>query len=153
MISSLWTHPQGCQGCQKNFKDQRINNLMCFCDNIQPNLNKLRKIVTKQSLLIDFLDFMKFVQSGLSISAKTHLYWSLCPSGSFDNPGTPVVWGRVHIDLNKNRVRTGCVLRLLRAAALQCYLWLMCRDIDIQCKHLCRPQENNNLHHQNRIQL
>ena len=48
---------------------------MCFCTNIQPKLNKLSKIVKKQSLLIDFLDFMrflKFVQFGLNISAKTH---------------------------------------------------------------------------------
>ena len=43
MISSLWTRPQGCQGGQKTGKDQRINKLMCFCANIQPKLNKLRK--------------------------------------------------------------------------------------------------------------
>ena len=54
--------PPGVPGVSKNQKDKRINNLVCFCANIQPKLNKLWKTVRKQSFLIDFLDFMKFFE-------------------------------------------------------------------------------------------
>ena len=47
LFKSIWTRPQGCQGCQKNQKGTRINTLMCFCAYIQPKMNKLRKNLIK----------------------------------------------------------------------------------------------------------
>ena len=41
LFKSIWTHPQACEGCQKNLKGTRIISLMCFFANIQPKLNKL----------------------------------------------------------------------------------------------------------------
>ena len=43
LFKTIWTRPQGCQGCPKNRKVTRINTLKFFCTNIQPKLYKLRK--------------------------------------------------------------------------------------------------------------
>ena len=40
-ISPLLNRPQGCQGCQKNRKDQRITTTIRFAANFLPNLKKI----------------------------------------------------------------------------------------------------------------
>ena len=57
--------PHGCQGCQKNQKDPRINIMMRSVLIVSLNWTNFEKLsektVRKQSFLIDFLDFMRFL--------------------------------------------------------------------------------------------
>ena len=64
LVSPLLTHPQGYQGCQKNWKDLRLFTLVPFCTNIQPKVKKLQNIfkINKNHQNMFFWDFSNFVQ-------------------------------------------------------------------------------------------
>ena len=57
MISSIWTRPQGPQGCQKK-RHYPLNKLVeIWCAKIESKLQKIQKTVRKQSFLMIFLQF------------------------------------------------------------------------------------------------
>ena len=65
LVQTAKKRPQGCQVCQKNWKDLRFLTLVCFCANIQLKLKKLQK--------------------SFKINKKHQKM-----TGFFDTPGTPV---------------------------------------------------------------
>ena len=75
-LSPLLNCPQGCQGCQKNWKDLGFFTLVRFCTNIQLKLSKIPKNTKNPSyfdgFFVDFEAFSQFLQFWLNISAKTH---------------------------------------------------------------------------------
>ena len=60
-ISPLLNRPQGCQGCQKNWKDLDITAMICFAANFQPNLKKIWKITKKQAYFDNFCWFWRLL--------------------------------------------------------------------------------------------
>ena len=73
-VSPLLNHPQGCQGCQKNWKDLRVHTLVGFFANFQLKLHKIWKIPKKHILmiLVDFEDILQLLHFWLNISAKRY---------------------------------------------------------------------------------
>ena len=74
LISPLLNRPQGCQGCQNDREDPRINPTVRFCANIQSRLKKIRKIIKKQYFFHDFLHifevFRNFFNFGSILAQK-----------------------------------------------------------------------------------
>ena len=60
LISPLLKRPQGCQGCQNDREDPRINPMVRFCASFQPKMNEIRKITKKQYFFHDFCRFLSF---------------------------------------------------------------------------------------------
>ena len=105
LFKSIWTRPQGSQGCQKiRFIFLQIK-LLSFCANIAPERHKLRKIfkIGKKCQKIPvFIDFFKYSSIlGQYQGTKPQMACLVDSGTSFDTPGTP---GGIHIDLNKNSV-------------------------------------------------
>ena len=93
MLSSIWV------SLQRPLCHHPLNKLMeVWFTNIDSQLKKIWKTIRKQTFFSSFEGFSKFLPFWLNSSTKTQQIW---------HPWDP--WGRVHIDLNKNSVQTGCV--------------------------------------------
>ena len=78
--------PQGCKGCQKNWKDLRITTMIRFASSFKPKLKKIWKtFIINQKTSKNNIFWLK-------TSSKTDHGWRLWSVGlfdSFDTPGTP----------------------------------------------------------------
>ena len=96
-ISPLLNRPQGCQGCQKNWKDLRITTMIRFAANIQPKLNELHKNLQTQQKSSKYAGFLVIIQIffkfGWKLAAKRILVVILRSFRFFWHPWHP--WGRL----------------------------------------------------------
>ena len=111
LIYSIWIRPQGSLGCLEVVQGSLNMLFEVWCANIAPKMKKIQNNLRKQGFFLHFIPILM-------------VFWSLCFLGAilaqklnsficekkiliFWHPWDP--WGRIHIDLNKNSVRTGCV--------------------------------------------
>ena len=113
MIYSIWIRPQGSLGCQ-NVRQGPLNTpFEAWCANIAPKLKNIQNTLRKQVFFWHFFSILMIFRSFSLFRAilAQKLNSFICEKKIliFWHPWDP--WERVHIDLNKNSVWTGCVLR------------------------------------------
>ena len=117
LIPSIWIRPQGSQGCQKMGQDPLNMPVEVWCAKIASKLKNIWKSPRKQGFFdIFFVNFEGFSTLCLFeaiLAQKENSFICKKINVIFWHPWDP--WGRVHIDLNKNSVRTGCVYSWMSA--------------------------------------
>ena len=112
LIFSIWIRPQGSRGYQKMRQDPLNMLFEVWCANIAPKLKNIWKCLRKQVFFDIFFPILTVFRSlCLSGAILAHQTSNGMFSGSwriFWHPWD--LWGRIHIDLNKNSVWTGCVI-------------------------------------------
>ena len=103
LVSPLWMRLQGSQGCQKMRQDPLNMPCEVWCANIALKLKNIWKSLSNRVFWWFFFNFDSFLQflhfeGNLSAKEKQFHLWK-----------KNVIWGRVHIDLDKNSVAAGCV--------------------------------------------
>ena len=111
LIFAIWIRPQGSQGCQNiRFFFSQIK-LLSFCANIAPKRHKLQKTIKIEKKCKKNPCFLRvfriFFNLGAILAHQTSNGKFSGPWRTFWHPRD--LWGRIHIDLNKNSVWTGCV--------------------------------------------
>ena len=93
LFKSIWTRPQGSQGCQKiRFIFLQIK-VLSFCANIAPERHKLQKIINigekcqKTPVFLDLFEYSSIW--GQYQRTKPQMACLVEPGASFDTPGTP----------------------------------------------------------------
>ena len=96
-ISPLLNRPQGCQWCQKNWKDLRYLTKVRFCANIELKLHKIWNNTKKPAYFDDFCWFWRCLCNsfnfGWKLAAKRIMVVILRSSWFFWYPWHP--WGRL----------------------------------------------------------
>ena len=112
LIYSIWIRPQGSLGCQKMRQDPLNMPFEVWCANIAPKMKKIQNTLRKQGFFYIFFSILMVFQSlclfGAILAQKLNSFICEKKILIFWHPWDP--WGRIHIDLNKNSVRTGCVI-------------------------------------------
>ena len=106
------------------------------------------------TFFLQFWWFLKFVSFGGNLSAKGKQFHLWKKNLIFWHPWDP--WERVHIDLNKNSVWTGCVYKLLQLLLPCCWprkiagcefeiIWLHCdtKEASVQGR---KNKSDNKMH-------
>ena len=92
-LKSIWTHPQGSQGCQKIHKNMLQIKVLSFCARNTPKRHKLRKIVKiekkcqKNPVFLDIFEYSSIW--GQYLCTKSQMARLVDPDASLDTPGTP----------------------------------------------------------------
>ena len=113
LIYSIWIRPQGSLGCQKMRQGPLNTPFEVWCANIPPKLKNIQNTLRKQGFFWHFFSILMIFRSLCLLGAilMQKLNSLICKKKNliFWHPWDP--WERVHIDLNKNSVQTGCVLK------------------------------------------
>ena len=98
--------PPGSLGCQKMHQDPLNMPLKVWCANIAPKLKNNWNTLRKQGFFDIYFQFWWFFEVCAFIGQKLNTF--ICKKNLIIwHPWDP--WEQIHIDLNKNSVRTGCV--------------------------------------------
>ena len=108
LIYSIWIRPQGSLGCQKVCQGPLNTLFEVWCANIAPKMKKIWNTLKKQGFLKKKLMVVQSLYLfGAILAQKLNSFICEKKNLIFWHPWDP--WGWIHIDLNKNSVRTGCV--------------------------------------------
>ena len=90
LFKSIWTRPQGSQGCQKIHKNMLQIKLLSSCAKIAPKRHKLRKLSKLIKKCQKNPVFLDFFENSSIWGPKPHMVCLVDPSASFDTTGASI---------------------------------------------------------------